>query len=1285
MWWWRRGLRSVLSAPQMGASRVLAGIALLVALVVVVPAAAFQIESESPVTYIQYNPDEGGPVVKQNRTFSVRCDATDYGSVITNSLVFADGKPGRFNVTCATPSYRFSLQRVGWIPAEGQLTIIELCSTLAGPVASAPEQQSAGVKHRNIHRTNHAHVLGTTQYDAHTMPRKRRVDTQFFAAAGAMFLVNEAICQGTKGEYGYGCSGGTDCPTCVSKADFDASIAAQAAANSAYNQALEGFNDDLVDVVRAQAGLSRQLSEIANKTTNAVQAMLDSQLAAFNLSGQLAEFETKQAAQLDTKFGEVEGSINRLEGELVGLQAQVANFSIQVDDALRTAMNYTASSFLEVTSTFNTYKNLTRAELDDSTRLLNRLVRASQTMAALIAEVERQDSNRVALTRSVHAAAAEMRNRGLVPFLANLGAAPTDNSAGFAYVNIDSTRFNFVTAGGKAVITRLRYNCGTRYLLARNDLFPDDMGILQKLGGPVACDTNNPDTCYCWVEVSAQSCTRNLLASWTNVTDSDTLTSFHCEGAITTSTTQVIKSFTALASYWQENTNSPCQAVLPSTSIKVASSALGKVGRAYHDNPICTVASTGFLDRTLRPPVGAPMNPFLAMLYLWGSARKLSNQMLDELDAKINGQLPSGGITFETIPFTRRQLANDGSPLSNARCVRASFMSYSDAALPGGALPVYRVVPSEPVVQANSSVEELGPSGAPTRVYATGVTGVTLNVPIGGILPNGEYIAVGNPGAGDGDVIYNIPQRSQSLGEAPASRALTPFYNVARNASDLNSYDAWVATNGNSWNALFGQATADFYEAEVGALGVCSGPRDPGDGSLCVVRDSYTLTSSGTQLVAVPRGGFYQARVLAPDGGTTIIGAFVSVCPIISSGVRTGAGIEMQLMAQSNLRTQTQLVLTYEGACYPDGKFQGVSLSPGQTLAVWVPVCAEGNGQTRVFVSTVHPFLGTLAVCSTRPFDATVNATYYTEVQGLVDSGRVLQIAEVNVNQVALEANRQAMILAGLIADVALGTMQALNDLQLALPTPTFVRLNATLGAIVGFINDSSAILANRTIIDTDFEARRLAFENATAAQRNTMVSHVMDSQALLLQAQMGQAALTADLNSTLALIDRLENSTLTLEQAAVGMQNASMNTTILFMRNMVAIQGALATGDSSGLLGDSLDFFGAAVDFLPVMGENIKVGFNGAVKGVGQAFKEVSAELKELKSGLNPFSGVGESMRSLFMILIVVGVIGTALYCFGPTIFKKCLKKAAGGASADPEAQRLVPNSGGLGSVVAH
>lgn len=1198
--------------------------------------AAIDLLAESPVVFVQYSTETGnaGPVLRQNRTFQVRCNQADWGSGPKSlAITFADGRRGRFNITCGRPYVDYSGQYFGYIPRTGQLSIVEACRTI-GSVADQPSG-----KHIQLDG-------GSTALHARRRAKNRAV-SQGFGFPGSIAndfiggFVNGAICTASLGALA-GCRGGEN-----PRDGMDPAIADLQAANREVEARQEEFHKSLENVQRSQANLTRALGDVVNQTLEAVDAALASQLTSLNISGKLAEHEVRQAAAMDAVVSRIDDELDGLGDNLNQLAGQVAAMGGSIDLSLRRAMNYTRDSFDQISMALLDVKNITSENIARLQRKTAALALASQRTIALLTDVIRQDDRRVQITRLIHEAIDSQEGLGFVPFLEEPGRSPDPTVR--STVEVDNLRITYALLSGLLVRQDLALICSSRYLLSRIDISFGPEDIIRRLGGPVSCDPEQASTCWCFTELTTRTCTRNVALPLVNASRSDTINTF-CTGGVTTGAKQILTTYPALqAGLFVGVTTSPTAALAAGTRVYIASSALAKLGSAPPDPGLTEVANAQFLsgnasvlledgavsymERALFPPPGAPLNPFLAIFTLLATSRLAVIAKQEAMDAEVNGEMPVGGITFTDIPHTRRR-SGPQQLLLPASCTKFEFMSFGNCSEPGEALRVARLTPVTRGALVTSTIEVLNSQGVALQVLSNTVTRVDLNMGGENLLPGGEYLTAGD--LGDSSLIYNLPSRAQAAGESPIDRAGTPFYNVANETWKLNSLEEWQAIYGNQWNSVDAAVTADLYEASLSPNGTCTGPLDPGDGALCNVLGSFTrqvTQSANTYSVRFSaRTGSYIATVNAPEPGSNLIAEVVSACPDMQLGFRSSFGVEVLLQASAALRGAVVAYLDVVGPCTNDvvGTTVPISLAPGQQANIWVPACVE-PGEISAFLFHADT-AGELRECGTVPFNATADVEYYRSVQGVVDTGLVYQVTEVNVNRRAAEASQLQLLMGGLVSDLVLAFTETFVGLNLPMPPAVDDRLGKILEDLVNLANRTNSTYNEREAITSNFTEEASALLSDVQAQTELARAQLANATAALVLARAYQGVVEANLNATLALIGNLSDAARNLEAATRAQNNATVatfNTTVLAIRAMARARsnggllgglnglGDFGLGSLDGVL-DVNEFFdelGGALEFgVDLVEDGVDLTLDTANNVVGTTTDLLGLALREIK-----------------------------------------------------------------------
>jgi hypothetical protein len=1220
-----------------------------VVLVLVVRAGGFQIISESPSIETRVVTD--GPdrytVIEGQTLYTVQCDSSDFGQTRSYSLTHPDGVPGRFNVTCGVPVNRFKLARIGYVPADAVLGTIEQCNVIG---SSNTESKRIKTHHTDneLRWTAGGATIKITKRPSHyyrddsgDTPFRRRSSKS--RAPEPMFLgsVVGAIAGGLGAignAFGLG-GGGGDCPSCASKSELDR-LNSQVRRNQASTmRAMTDFMGQLNDVQTGQATLTQQLGAGLTANLDATNGLIAAALDQINMTSRLAEFEVQQGRQLDTKFAETSASIGIVSTAVGNLSVQVSALSNSVDAGVRASFNYTQTAVNAVHSALAGHQNITSDRINNHDRMLGDLAATVQTMNSVMMDMQRKDRDRAKFNRAVHTLLDSLEDDGWVPFLKSRGTPPSDDTSAFPYLNIAQVAVAWVSSS-TAYKLRLTYNCGTRYLLDRADLQSDSVTVLRTLG-PSTCNTADPDSCTCWVEANSQRCTKlgsynfTSTTGFNNFVNATALGGTYCSGAVTTVNSEILTSG-ALEAYWLNGSYAPCASVpVATTGYAVTELVIGKRITTHNDPGLC-VSGVFTADRALGPPAGAPVNPFMGVLSFMRMQRALAMTRLDVLELRYHGLVPDG-ITFETIPFTRRPHPDNASVIVNAACTVAHVSAYKDA------LPLYRMTAFATTTTVTSTTERFLANGS-TVVGAASVKSVLLSTPLANLLPVSGKLVVGNPAAVD--TIYDVPDADISAGSVSESNAGAVGYIMNTNISLLADQNAWIAEYGNVYDARKAVTAPEQYAVSInGTNSACVLSRPPGTGSLCDLRDNYMLASStvnGTvYILASQRGGFYQAVISKPDGDLSSL--VQSTCPTLSYGEITPAGVAVVLSVSSQLAAAVDVrvdVVSTECAGYTTP----VTITPGTSSSVYIEACGLG-GDTVLTVAR----LGTSGYeeCPGDPFNATAPVSAVLVAKGIATTGHAVSVSTTNIDAAQVATQKAALDIAAMQAFMLTTIVDVFAGMEIQLPEESLVAMENALLSIRNSVETGSinTILGSRPPITTNFEGAANESLSLFNQQKNDTLARMDNVTASLVSARGILANFSVTFEAQLAAIAELRNLSELYANATrllYESENARANATA---RTLVGLATALRNGDNGFLE----DIFGGAIDGVSGIGRFAQSVVEGGVdvvkdvvNEVVDTVKDVAKEAKDIAGGVT--GGMFGAFSGMVDALITIAIVGVCI-----------------------------------------
>lgn len=1238
--------------------------------------AAFEVISQDESVATRIVTDEAGTytTAEGTNTLIARCDGSDYGHHRSLSVAFPNGDAGILNFSCGTPVYRFELHDVAYVPEDGVLAQYEACTIVAANEPSA--KRSKRVRLEALSENHATYRVGGNSITFRRLPhrrggranRKRMVQVQFSWNDFGRSVTRDLPWGNTIDYLINGGPGGGGCPKCVSQDEFDDLNTEVRAGRREANAMMQQFVNSLNDVAARLTNQDNRLAGIDNQVVDIVDGQIEAFGIALNLTGRQDEFSRQLTASLDAKLAENDARVTAANGAIFGLDARVGNLSNSLDAGLRTAMNYTRDGMLEMRSWIERAQNMTADEFSAMRQQFEQVSVALSTQAAIVQAVIRRDIERTQLITAIHEMMGTLRGNGFIPFLRNQGLAPAPNTTAFPFMEIDSLQIDFVTGAGQVVKKQASYRCSSRSLLKRTNLNLDATKILQGLGPPASCNPADADSCNCWLVVQSLRCTRNSTYNFTDsarfadFTNATTLSPAMCSSGVTT-TTDAILSSEALMSHWLNSTTAPCQSLLSGTTFAITSATMSKQVIARHDPGLCAVDAFS-IRRAVFPPVGAPLNPLIAVLHLIGMSTTVSGAGVDVLERLLSGQIP-GELNFQEVPFARRPHPANESLIVNAACTQTMFAAYTNSTL-----PLRRLVPLAAEVTVTGTVTRLPGGILPPSTEAIPVQTITLSVPLERILPGGETYVVGDL---SGEVAYDIPQNDISAALFPSGNAGKVGYVSAANRSEVFDQGRWIEANGDIFHADEAVTVPSMYAVDV-VDGVCVGERSASIGSICQVRDQFVLSTVYPIVSAVPRGGSYLFTAKVPYGDLTEV--VYSACPSISYGEKTPGGVTLDLAVTQQLPAPVRAVVVVSASnpsCSASEVSYEVDISPGTVSSVFIPDCAfAGNLTAAVF--RLQNASGLLPVqCSAGEIDVTAPpATYFAE-RGIVADGRLQQVAQVSQN-VALVAVQGALL------DLQAERARFLGvDFIALMDAMGFPLNNAALDVIDGILrrmtNESSSYLGP------------LVNQNVTAANYSLLYQTAMvNSAAQLAAASAILQDLIARVNATRSSLTNFSAEAEVLQQVLILMQNVSqtwVNLEIaqanredelrnLSIRAMVATADALRnSGDPGFDFGSTPDWlqdaFGSAENLNRFASDLVRGGINVVEEVVDRAINATDRVVDTATDGVGSVTdGLGSTFKSIVDIAVLIALVIGSIFLVKNVILP-LFKKNGSTGSAGP------------------
>lgn len=1224
-------------------------------------AGAFSVLSESPSIKTRLGVDPGGnyTIIEGNTLYTVRCDSSDFGRVQSLDIDFPDGGTGRFNISCGTPVNRFKLTQIGWVPAEAVLGTVEQCSVIGSQGVTGKR-----VHHKSsddgFHVTSRGLSVSMTRRPHHwykdadddTLRKSslKRSMRPMWSPLGIVLNPIGSAAAAIAGAMGMGGSG--DCPRCDKlQRGLDRANNRVRRYQRETQEAMTNFMGSLNDVQAGQADLSRQLGEGLSNNLEATNGLILASLEQANMTGRLAEQDLKQSKQLDRVFSTINQNQANTDMAIGNLTAQIAAATGATELAIRRAVNYTNEGLFLMRTTLDTFTNVTNDRLNNYDRMFGELSNSLTTVYATIKEVQQHNQDRADFSRAIHSLMGTLEDQGYEVFVKSRGVAPFDDTSDFPYLSVSQVSMAWVTSS-TAFKVRFNYNCGTRFLLDRAELQHDPASIARGLG-PDDCDPNDADTCTCWISVSASRCPKHLSYSFgsppafDSFANASALSTTFCSGSIVTSSSDIM-SIGTLDTFWLNGSYAPCAAApMAGTAYAVTELLMAKRALTYNDPGLC-VASVFSLDRAVAPPIGAPVNPYLALFNMFRMQRALANSKLDLLEKRYHGLVPSG-ITFEAEPFTRRPHPDDPEVMVNAACIKAHFAAYRDL------LPLYRMTAFASETAVTSTVERFLPGGGRTVSAAT-VRSVVLSAPLDNLLPVSGKLVVGDPAATD--VIYDVPDADVSAGGVATSNAGAIGYVVSTNASLLMSQNAWVDNFGDVFHAPSAVTAPEQYMIAInGSTHTCILPRTANSGTLCEFRDNYLLTSTtinGTKYVlASQRGGFYQATINKPDGDLSMM--FQSTCPTLTYGEATPAGVTVVLSVTSQLAAAVDARLYVEAANELCLSYQTDALvTPGSSASVLIPAC-EFGGNVSV---TVGRLTATgYEMCPGAPLDVTAPTPEYLVTAGIATTGHTVSVASVNIDQAQVATQAAMLEIARFQGDTLVLLVDVFATMNIPVPEEAIALLEQSLFGIRDSIDAGviSTILSRRQPITTNFTEASNATYTQYDDQRDRALAYLVNATERVNRGRDIVTNFTFNYERQRALNAELYNYTVTVLEAQRRLFEAEDSLNNITGLNFRALRNALRSRDAF----DLGDVFGAAlggVEGAVGLAEDIVKGginvvedaANLAVDGVKGVANE-ARDLARAAGGLlnNATGGIFGMFGNLVDIFLVIGAIVLAKFLY--------------------------------------
>lgn len=885
--------------------------------------------------------------LKSQKFVDITCDATDWAPGASPNVFQVTSSDGAttwdVSVTCQAPTYVYDLVVTGYVPRDGLLSITNFCR--ASNSAIINETYADIVSRAQIPTGMSRRLLGFGWSDLGKLAK-----TVACHAGGLGTATGPGRFAGTAVEMGAAlagqCDGGDD-PSAATMAQLNDLKGKIAQANTN----LQTATKDLFGKINQNFAIQQDFMHTQQQTNTEIvdqlkQQNLD-QIATWNRTESLTQQLGALGATVAADLEQSRAWHLAAEDQIAAANDLIGQLAISTDQNLKAVAERLQNGTAALATSLANLTNRVGADRENALRQSIVASAALRRLTGMVARAAARTQDRRVFTRQALMDVATVQTRGFVPFLADLGTAPTVDPNDF-YLVVEEL-FSRTLYGVTAWEDHFTVYCNGNFISDGLGAWQSPDDTLNGLGPPNCTYTDTTLPCHCFVRYEWSHCTAN--ATMASTTESDLyytkttspwqtqqrlVPSLHCQngGPVTASssattirsTEEFAAQFVALAEHAQD---------LGETTYVLTSAYTGLfVTLPYLSNLVNTTSFSLYasandleLPRAVAKIVALSAGRFAALG--------------DAVSAVMDGVIP-GGISIYDSPFA----STDGHP---AHCTTSMFMSYS-----ADWIPQYRLRIKDVILNLQATITNQAPDGLGSVPINT--TDLTYSNALQMELP-GDILLAGSPFPDADAHIFDVEQRALSTSPDAGGRAGTASYPLCQNSYGCTYADFLNAT-GQNFDARSGSNVAALYTRTVApdANGIWRCVDDPaatpsGPSGACDLRDRYDIAPGDAlnrTLTARPRThGSYVARFQIPMGTVTTL--IVTECPTFSVLKTVPGGVWLRL---ANARAaQVIVVLSYSAGDDCDSEIVGsvpslqtVTVGAGGSRDVWVPACPSASG-----------------------------------------------------------------------------------------------------------------------------------------------------------------------------------------------------------------------------------------------------------------------------------------------------------------------------------------------------
>lgn len=916
--------------------------------------------TEYPPT-VQLNTDTGD--ITAQKFVDVTCSYTDWQSsspALTFSVTSTDTvnpKTYDISVQCLPPTYVYELSVTGYIPRDGRLAIVDFCRAQTGSInATYMDVVNRAVLPSNVGRRLLG-IFDVSDWGGNLLHGIMCDSSGLFSGMGLMASNRAAGQTGKAAANGDTVSKGLAYASLATGAlNFAASASGACGGTGidpATQHALDGLTTRIDDQEIALKKATGELWDNVTATFHELHNFMDTQdLINRNVTDQLAlNYRTAVLANDQTNtvyqyarsvgdtakkdINEVRGYVADAFGAIGRIDSTIAAFTGAVDTQIKSAFNDARASINSVAASLSNLSDVVESNRVSDYVSLIQVTSQLRSLAGVAMRGLMRFQDRRVFTRAALRDVDTVLAMGFVPFLEDLGAAPT----------VDPTDFNLMIdtiwvrtlAGGIAHEEQYGVYCSGTFIADALGPWLSPEAVMSAIG-PQNCSTTDSteNPCHCFILHLSRQCT-----ALSSLTDSNSVDYYqistgawrqnmrlnataHCSSGVTESTSDLIRSgdelSASLASISRYDTN-----LGDATYVISAAFANLQTALPFDAALVNLTTMRMFKDKTERT-IGRLFTTLISLTT--GNFAALGDAVTRALD----GLIPNG-VSIYDYPFSTQ----NGVP---AQCTQSMWMAYSP-----DWIPQYRLLIKDVRLDMVATMTDTDTLVATTIP----ITDITYTNTMQMQLP-GDVLVAGSPFPDADGIVYDVEQRAMSTSPDAGARMTTVSYALCPDPNGCTATQ-FRNTTGQKFDARSGSNVAALYahklQRDANGIFRCAAnaANTSGPSSLCDLRDRYDITPGdplNRTLLAKPmKSGSYVSRFSVPLG--TVQQLIVSTCPTATVQQITADGTTLRLV---NARPRT-VILTLEYntiTCCASRSTETVSVPAGGSVSVWIPSCTGAGG-----------------------------------------------------------------------------------------------------------------------------------------------------------------------------------------------------------------------------------------------------------------------------------------------------------------------------------------------------